>query len=284
MTQKQVITFLFTDIEHSTRLAQQLREDYPALLEKHRSVIRKAILNHDGREIDVAGDGFFITFDNANDAVHTATDIQRIFHTEDWAIKVGLKVRMGVHTGEALTTDTGFTGVQVHCASRVCDAAHGGQVLISLETKEHLTQKLLDDLPVSSLGEFMFKDFYYPCHLYQLNIPGTQENYPEPRIESVDKRIAVLPFDNLSEDADNEHFCEGIAEELIVSLGKIQGLRVISRSSAFALKGENLRAQEVGEKLNVSSVLGGRVRTSNGQMRISVELVDTYRCQAYRIG
>jgi len=275
MTQKQVITFLFTDIEHSTRLAQKLREDYPAVLEKHRSTIRDAIKRYGGREIDVAGDGFFITFEDAECAVLTASEIQRRFHTEDWAIKIGLKVRMGIHTGEALTTDTGFTGVQVHCASRICDAAYGGQVLISGETKELLSIEILDDLPVNGLGEFMFKDFYYPCQLYQLNIQGTRKEFPKPRIESVDKRIAVFPFENLSEDADNEHFCQGIAEELIVALGKIQGLRVISRSSAFALHGENLGVKEVGAKLNVSSVLGGRVRTNNGQMRISVELVDT---------
>jgi len=275
VTKKQIITILFTDIEHSTRLAQQLREDYPDLLRRYRSVVRDAILDHGGREIDVAGDGFFITFDNADNAVRTAHDIQRIFHSKSWAKKVGLKVRMGIHTGEALTTDTGYTGVQVHCASRICDAAHGGQILISFETKELLTPAVLHDSPVNSLGEFMFKDFFYPCQLFQLNVPGTDHDFPQPRIESNDKRIAVLPFENLSDDADNEHFCHGIAEELIFALGKIEGLRVISRSSAFALHGKNLPVQEVGKKLNVSSVLEGRVRTTNGQMKISVELVDS---------
>jgi TolB-like protein/Tfp pilus assembly protein PilF len=111
--------------------------------------------------------------------------------------------------------------------------------------------------------------------LYQVNIPGTRDDFPQPRIQSVDKRIAVMPFENLSEDADNEHFCQGIAEELIVSLGKIQGLRVISRSSSFAVGKEHLSPEQIGKKLNVTSVLEGRVRTNNGQMRISVELVDT---------
>jgi len=275
VVQKQIITILFTDIEHSTRLAQQLREDYPELLRKYRAAIRDAIVDHGGREIDVAGDGFFITYDIADNAVRTAHDIQRIFHVEEWALEAGLKVRMGIHTGEALITDTGFTGVQVHCAARICDAAHGGQVIISLETKELLTPAVLNDTPVNSLGEFMFKDFFYPCQLYQLNVPGTNKKFPHPRIESNDKRIAVLPFENLSDDADNEHFCQGIAEELIFALGKIPGLRVISRSSAFALHGKNLPVQEIGKKLNVSSVLEGRVRTNDGQMRISVELVDT---------
>ncbi|MFT4537184.1 MAG: class 3 adenylate cyclase [Saprospiraceae bacterium] len=104
MISKQFITFVFSDIEHSTRLAQQLREDYPELLEHHRSVIRGAVKKYNGKEIDTAGDGFFMTFESPNSAVLSAAEIQKEFHSLKWVTEIGLKVRMGIHTGVALST------------------------------------------------------------------------------------------------------------------------------------------------------------------------------------
>ena len=125
MALQEVTTFVFTDIEHSTRLAQQLREGYPELLEKHRSVILAAINKYNGKEIDTAGDGFFMTFKNPESAFFATAKIQKEFHLLKWASSIGLKVRMGIHTGMALFTETGYTGVEVHFASRICNAAHG---------------------------------------------------------------------------------------------------------------------------------------------------------------
>ncbi len=274
MAKPDIITFVFSDIEHSTRLAQSLREAYPALLEKHRTVIRKAINQYEGREIDTAGDGFFMTFKNAQYAVLAVTEIQQSFQSESWAKEVDLKVRIGVHTGEALATKTGYTGVEVHCASRICSAAHGGQVLISQSTFNALVEQGTD-LSFTHLGDFLFKDFNYPTVLFQLNIPGMNHTFPKPRIELDKKRIAVLPFSIQSKDTEHEYVGEGIAEELIVALGKVKGLRVVSRSTAFAVKNEHLEVKEIGEKLKVDSVLEGRLKLVNGQMRISVELIDT---------
>ncbi len=273
-TAQHITTFVFSDIEHSTRLAQRLRDAYPELLERHRSVIRDAIRRYEGREIDTAGDGFFMTFDRASQAVAAAESIQRAFHTQPWASEMGLKVRMGIHTGLALATAGGFTGVEVHRASRICNAAHGGQVLLSSATRECLEEEKLPGTAVSPLGAFVLKDFADPVELFQLNISGVPQAFPQPRIEPDEKRLAVIPFTNLSNRKEHEYIGDGMAEELIIALGKVRGLRVVSRSTAFAVKKGGLPAQEIGRKLHVNSVLEGRVRAINGHMRISVELVD----------
>ena len=182
---------------------------------------------------------------------------------------------MGIHTGEALLTKSGYTGIEVHFASRVCNAAHGGQVLVSLATKKCLKDSLTDEISLTSLGNYTLKDFSDPVQLFQLNIPGIESDFSGPRIEADEKKIAVLPFTNLSLDQELEYIGDGMAEELIFALGKIKGLRVVSRSASFGLKDEGQNAQKLGQKLKVNSVVEGTVKLVNGHMRISVELIDT---------
>lgn len=274
MTAQSIITFVFSDIEHSTRLAQQLREAYPEILERHRTIIRQAITRYHGREIDTAGDGFFMTFETPEAAIQAAAAIQLAFHTEDWASQIGLKVRMSIHTGVALATPNGYTGVEVHLASRICNAAFGGQTLVSDATAKALTDHLPEGISLSAMGDFRLKDFSGLTALYQLNVPGIKPR-SKPRIHPDVKRVAVLPFANQSQDPDHSYIGEGVAEELIVALGKIQGLRVVSRSTAFALDTTDRDARQIGEKLRVDTVLEGRVKVNNGHIRISAELIDT---------
>ncbi len=275
MNFQRLITFVFSDIEHSTRLAQQLDEKYPAVLELHRSAIRELIKKYRGREIDTAGDGFFMTFEDSRSAVLAAAEMQTVFHTQPWAKEIDLKVRMGIHTGVALTTDSGYTGIEVHRTSRICDAAHGGQVLISQAVEKSLEPGWEKELSLTNLGDYSLKGFSDPVKLFQLNVPGLKQDFPRLRVDPEEKKIAILPFMNQSNDPEQEHIGDGMAEEIIVALGKVQGLRVVSRSTAFALKHESLDVQQVGRKLNVNSVLEGRIKMVNGQMVVSVELVDT---------
>ncbi len=270
-----IITYVFSDIEHSTRLAQKLLDGYPKILEQHRSVIRAAINKYKGEEIDTAGDGFFMVFKDPKSAVLATFDIQQEFHSKEWATSIGLKVRMGIHTGVALTTKSGYTGVEVHLASRICNAANGGQVLVSDATKKLMNYGLEAEISLSDLGEYKLKDFAEAVKLFQLNIGGIDSQFSKPRVEQNEKKIAVLPFTNLSNNPDRDYLSEGLAEELIVALGKVNGLRVASRSSAFAFKDEDRDAKEVGQKLDVNSVLAGRIKSYNDDIRITVELVDT---------
>ncbi|MGB3006386.1 MAG: tetratricopeptide repeat protein [Chitinophagaceae bacterium] len=275
MSFQQLITFGFSDIEQSTRLAQQLKEKYPEILDLHRQLIRKAIKNHKGKEIDTAGDGFFMTFEDPLAAVFAASQIQKELQVQNWAKEIGLKVRMGIHTGVALTTESGYTGIEVHRASRICAAAHGGQVLISHATEQNLSSLTSNELSLLCLGDFVLKDFDEPITLYQLKIQGLNKDFPRLRVNPEEKKIAVLPFTNQNKDPEQDYLGEGIAEEIIVALGKVPGLRVASRSTVFSIKNENTDARHIGRKLDVNSVLAGRIKSNNGQLHISAELVDT---------
>ncbi len=269
------ITFFFTDIESSTRLARQLGASYALLLERHRIIIRRAISEHGGREIDTAGDGFFIVFKRMDQAVSAAAAIQQTFAFEDWATEIGLKVRIGIHTGFAQATATGYTGLEVHKASRICNAAHGNQVLLSEAVSKELYGSLPQGVALIDLGSYLLKNFDQPERLLQLVIPGVRDDFPPPRTSSSIPKIAVLPFVNLSSEPEQEYFCDGISEEIILALNSIFGLRVIARSSSFALKGKNLDARELGKLLNATAILEGSVRKKEDQLRISVQLVDT---------
>lgn len=275
MAVEQTVTLVFSDIEHSTRLAQQLRGDYPELLEQHRSTIRSIVAKYKGREIDTAGDGFFITFPSPLSAVLAAAAIQKSFFLEKWSASIGLKVRMGIHTGQVLATKSGLTGVEVHRASRICNAAHGGQVLLSESTRREIEKnKLPDDTHIVDLGTYKLKDFDDPVALFQLNVEGIQNSFPALRVDPNEKRLAVLPFLNKNKDPELEHIGEGMAEEVIIALGKVPGLRVVSRATAFSMKNGTINPLKVGKKLNVGAVLEGMVTKTDRQMKVLVELID----------
>ena len=128
------VTFLFSDIEHSTRLLQQLGERYAEVLAAYRRLLRQALQAWDGYEIDTAGDGFFAAFQRATHAVAAAVAAQRAFAVYDWPESAPVRVRLGLHTGEPTLTAGGFIGLDVHRAARICAAGHGGQTILSQTT------------------------------------------------------------------------------------------------------------------------------------------------------
>ena len=152
------ITFLFTDIEASTRLVRELGERYPELLEEHRRLLRAAFERRGGVEIGTEGDSFFVAFESASDAVEAARCGQA-------ALGDGpVRVRMGLHSGEAMEIEEGYAGISVHRAARISSAAHGGQVVLSEQT---LALAEVDG-PVRDLGRHRLKDLGEPERLYQL--------------------------------------------------------------------------------------------------------------------
>ena len=151
------VTFLFTDVEESTRLLQELGEAYAETLAEHRKVLRAACAAHGGVEVDTQGDAFFLAFARASDALAAAADAQRSLTSSP------MRVRMGLHTGEPVVTEEGYVGLDVHTGARVAAAGHGGQVLLSEQTARLLTGVLL-----RNLGEHRLKDLTAPQRLYQL--------------------------------------------------------------------------------------------------------------------
>jgi class 3 adenylate cyclase len=134
------VTFLFTDIEGSTRLVKQLRERYAEVLADHRRLLRAAFGAHGGYEVDTQGDSFFVAFTSARDALLAAVEGQLALSSHPWPEGVRIKVRMGLHTGQAVASEGRYTGLAVHRAARIGAAGHGGQILVS-----QATQTLLED-------------------------------------------------------------------------------------------------------------------------------------------
>jgi predicted ATPase/class 3 adenylate cyclase len=185
------VTLLFTDIEGSTRLLQHLGDGYRLVLAEYRRLLRAAFAEHGGQEVSTEGDAFFVAFAMASDAVAAAVDAQRALVAHPRAEGVGLRVRMGVHTGEPAVIAGDYVGLDVHRAARICGAGHGGQVLISRATCELVARTLPPGTGLRDLGVHRLKDLGQPEQLYQLVISGLPADFPP--LRTVGRRRTKLP-------------------------------------------------------------------------------------------
>jgi len=176
------VTFLFTDIEGSTVLLRQLRDAYGDVLETHGRLLRQAFESAGGQEIDTQGDSFFVAFRRPKDAVVAAVSAQQALSSEEWPGGANVRVRMGIHTGDASLAADRYLGLSVHRAARICSAGHGGQILIS-QTTHALLEDDEEELPgaLRDLGAQRLKDFDRPVKLFQLVAPGLQDSFPQLR-------------------------------------------------------------------------------------------------------
>jgi DNA-binding NarL/FixJ family response regulator/class 3 adenylate cyclase len=178
MPESPSVTLVFTDIESSTRLVQELGDAYAELLDEHRDVLRSAALAAGGREIDCRGDEFSMAFTDPTSAVTAALDAQRTLAACPWPNGVELLVRMGMHTGTPTPEGRGYLGLDVHRTARVCDAGHGGQVLVSSATRA-----AVDAYEFKDLGEYALKGIEAPERIFQLVVPGLPLDFPPLRID-----------------------------------------------------------------------------------------------------
>ncbi len=172
------VTFLFTDIEGSTRLLQQLGDKFATLIAEHQQLLREACEDHNGVVVDIHGDSFFVAFPSAVDAVTAAVQSQHALASHVWTDDVSVRVRMGLHTGEAQISLSNYVGMDVHRAARIAAAAHGGQVLISQTTYDLVESKSPVGVTFRDLGNHRLKDLRRPKHLYQLVIAGLPSDFP----------------------------------------------------------------------------------------------------------
>jgi predicted ATPase/class 3 adenylate cyclase len=172
------VTFLFTDIEGSTLLLTRLRGRYVEVLAEHQRLLRAAFNAYDGREVHTEGDAFFVAFARASDAIAAAVAGQRALASESWPEGVEVRVRMGVHTGEAAISMDDYVGLDVHRAARICSAGHGGQVLVSSSTRALVADDLPQDVALSDLGEHRLKDLDRPEHLFQIVAGDLRRDFP----------------------------------------------------------------------------------------------------------
>jgi YVTN family beta-propeller protein len=171
------VTFLFSDMEGSTRLLTQLGGDYSDVLAEHHRILREAFAAHGGHEVDNQGESFFVAFRRAKDAVAAAVDAQRDLAAHAWPEGTEVKVRMGLHTGEPKVGEERYVGLGVHKAARIGAAGHGGQVLLSSTTRELVEDELLPGVTIRDLGERRLKDLDRPERLSQLVVEGLPSEF-----------------------------------------------------------------------------------------------------------
>jgi len=185
------VTFLFSDLEGSTRLLQQLGDRYADVLAAHRSLLRAAFQGWGGYEIDTAGDGFFVAFGRATQAMAAAMAAQRAITVHLWPEGAQVRVRMGLHAGEPTLAAGGYIGLDVHRAARICAAGHGGQILLSETTRALVEYDLPEEVSLRDLGEHRLKDLQRPEHLFQLVLPDMPAEFPP--LKTLDSRPHNLP-------------------------------------------------------------------------------------------
>jgi len=185
------VTFLFSDIEGSTRLLQLLGARYADALAVHQELLRAAFAAHGGQEVDTQGDSFFIAFSTAGEALAAAADAQRALARHTWPDDAVVRVRMGVHTGAPVQASGRYVGLDVHRAARIAAAGHGGQVLLSQAARDLAESDLPAGAYPQDLGEHQLKDLQRPEHLYQLVLPDLPKSFPP--LTSLDRARHNLP-------------------------------------------------------------------------------------------
>ncbi|MGE5464581.1 MAG: adenylate/guanylate cyclase domain-containing protein, partial [Syntrophothermus sp.] len=188
------VTFLFTDIEGSTRLAQQFPEDLPALLARHNEIMDRAIETHRGFVFRTAGDSYSVAFHNAKDALEAALDSQKALQAEAWS-PAAIQVRMGIHTGtaqlrpEASDPYSGYATLAL--TQRIMSAGHGGQVLLSQTVHDLIKDQLPIQARLRDMGECRLKDLLQPHRLYQLECPGLRSEFSP--LNTIENTLHNLP-------------------------------------------------------------------------------------------
>jgi class 3 adenylate cyclase len=172
------VTFLLLDLEGSTTLLADLGDRYAALIADVRRATRAAVRRAGGREVDARADDLFAVFEQAPAALEAALAIQRAMHTGPWPEGVDVRLRVGVHSGRPTLTDTGYVGLSVHTAARICYAAHGGQIVISSGVRSAVLDSLADGVGLKSLGVWRFQGLREPEHLYQVEAGDLLADFP----------------------------------------------------------------------------------------------------------
>ena len=184
------VTFLFTDIEGSTRLLQELGDDYGQVVADHRRLLREVFQKAGGHEVDTQGDAFFYSFTRARDAALAAVDGQRAVAGHTWPRDAEVRVRMGLHTGEPTVGEEGYVGLDVVRAARICSAGHGGQILASETTRALVGNDLPAGVSVRDLGKQHLKDVQYE-HVYELSLDEDRKDFPPLKAERTGRADAM---------------------------------------------------------------------------------------------
>ena len=271
--ERRLAAIMFTDMVGYTALGQRNESLSLALVEEQRELIRPILGRHSGKEIKTMGDAFLVEFHSALDAVRCAYDIQRA--TREFNISLPpekrIHLRVGVHLGDVVESHGDISGDAVNVASRIEPLAEDGGVCITRQVYDHTHNKF--ELKLASLGIKPLKNVSMPIEVYRMVMPWYNERAVQ--LAHLDKkRMAVLPFANISPDPADEYFADGLTEELIGTISKIRELSVISRTSVMQYKARSKPILEIGVELNAGTILEGSVRKVGNRVRISIQMID----------
>jgi adenylate cyclase len=270
---RRLAAIMFTDMVGYTALGQRNESLSLALVEEQRKLIRPILGRHSGKEIKTMGDAFLVEFPSALDAVRCAYDIQRA--TREFNISLPdekrIHLRVGVHLGDVVESRGDISGDAVNVASRIEPLAEDGGVCVTRQVYDHIQNKF--ELKLVSLGVKSLKNVSMPIEVYRMVMPWYNEK-PVQLAHLDKKRMAVLPFANISPDPTDEYFADGLTEELIGTISKIRELSVISRTSVMQYKRRSKPIPEIGRELTSGTVLEGSVRKAGNRVRISIQMID----------
>jgi TolB-like protein/class 3 adenylate cyclase/Flp pilus assembly protein TadD len=268
-TRRLLAAVMFTDMVGFTALMQSNEDKAKQLRDKHREVINDAMKRYDGELIQYYGDGTLSIFSSAVDAARCGIYIQT-----QLVKKPTVQLRVGIHSGDIVHDHEGIYGDGVNVAARVESLATPTSVLVSEKVFDDL--KNHEEFNAVSLGSFQFKNVSRPIEVYAL----LNEPLIKPRKDELNGKtsqplpsVAVLPFANWNKDQESEFFSDGITEEILNELTKIEGLRVTSRTSSFAFKNKNIDIREIGRQLDVDTIIEGSIRTSGKKVRITAQMI-----------
>ncbi len=235
-----------------------------------KEVLEQSIKEYNGKILQYYGDGSLSIFASAIQAVTCAIEIQRHLHSNP-----KVDIRIGIHTGDVTVEDEAIYGDGVNLASRIESLAVSGSILVSEKVFDEIKNQ--DNLHAQPLGYFEFKNVKFPIQVFAIAnagivVPARDEL--QGKTKQPVNRLAVLPFVNMSADPENEYFSDGITEELLGALTKVEGLQVTSRTSVFAFKGKNADIRDIANQLNVDKILEGSVRKSGNRVRITAQLIN----------
>ena len=278
MQSRRLAAIMFTDIVGYTALTQSDESLALDVLDRHNRLLRPFFPKYHGREVKTIGDSFLVEFDSALDACMCAIQIQNFLHDynlsskDEWKIKL----RIGIHLGDVIHRNNDVFGDAVNIASRIQPLANPEGVCISEQVYDQIQNKI--SYPLRQLEKTELKNVKALINVYTIVLPWEARPINEqPNQKLNPRRVAVLPFSSLSPESQDEYFADGMTEEVISTISKIQGLEVISRTSVMQYKKAPKTIKEVSKDLEVGTVLEGSVRKVGNKLRVSAQMIDAER-------
>jgi adenylate cyclase len=274
--QRRLCAILAADVAGYSQLMGADEDGTLAALTAHRhELIDPAVAEHAGRIVKTTGDGLLVEFASVVDAVRCAIEIQRGMAERNHSVPKDrrLAFRIGLNLGDVIVHNGDLYGDGVNVAARLEALAEPGGICVSASAREQVQDKIA--VRFDDLGEQRVKNIARPVRAYRVAL-GLAEVASSPSAPTPPSApsVAVLPLNNMSTDPDQEHFADGLAEDLITDLARISGLLVVARNSTFTYKGQPVNVSQVGRELGVRYVVEGSVRKVDNRVRITAQLID----------